>query len=184
MESYLRISNINDFIFCPHSIYLHEVYQSFDRTTYQGHFQKRGTIHHRALDDGDYSNAKRYLQGAAVYCHEHQLMGKIDLLDQKTGVLTERKYQIKTIYDGYRYQLFAQWLCLREMGYEVKSLKLYSRADNRSYPLDLPTDQELGPFFDLLGQIRAYQPNSEQVMEVSSSKCENCIYSTLCTVRP
>lgn len=47
------------------------------------------------------------LQGVSVYCEKYNLVGKIDVFDEKTGILTERKKKIKTVYDGYIYQIYA-----------------------------------------------------------------------------
>ena len=34
MEDYIAISTLNDFIFCPYSIYLHYVYMETDESVY------------------------------------------------------------------------------------------------------------------------------------------------------
>ena len=34
MEDYVRISNLNDLLFCPRSIYFHNLYSDFDETLY------------------------------------------------------------------------------------------------------------------------------------------------------
>ena len=39
-----------------------------------------------------------------------------------------------------KYQLYAQYFCLREMGYEVEKLKLYSLDDNKVYEIPLPNE--------------------------------------------
>ena len=65
------------------------------------------------------------LQGVSVYCEKYNLVGKIDVFDEKTGILTERKKKIKTVYDGYIYQIYAQYFSLIEMGYKVNELRLY-----------------------------------------------------------
>ena len=49
------------------------------------------------------------LQGISVYCEKYNLVGKIDVFDEKTGILTECKKKIKTVYDGYIYQIYAQY---------------------------------------------------------------------------
>ena len=47
-------------------------------------------------------------------------MGKIDVYRAKDKYLVERKYQLRQIYQGQIYQLWAQMFCLQEMGYEVE----------------------------------------------------------------
>lgn len=60
-------------------------------------------------DSATYSTQKGMLQGISVYCEKYNLVGKIDVFDKKTGILTERKKKIKTVYDGYIYQIYAQY---------------------------------------------------------------------------
>ena len=46
-EDYISISTLNDFIFCPYSIYLHNVYMETD----EGVYQTRGRIAHETVDE-------------------------------------------------------------------------------------------------------------------------------------
>ena len=62
------------------------------------------------------------------------------IIHKKTSTLTERKNKISTIYDGYVFQLYAQYFCMIEQGFTVKYLKLYSYSDNKSYSIKLPED--------------------------------------------
>ena len=41
MEDYISISTLNDFIFCPYSIYLHNVYMEADETMHLKLWVKR-----------------------------------------------------------------------------------------------------------------------------------------------
>lgn len=50
MIDYINISTLNDFIFCPYSIYLHNVYMETDETMYHATPQTRGKIAHGADD--------------------------------------------------------------------------------------------------------------------------------------
>ena len=43
MEDLILISNLNDFIFCPVSIYFHKLYGNQDNLTYQSQYQINGT---------------------------------------------------------------------------------------------------------------------------------------------
>ena len=43
MEETILISYLNDFIFCPVSIYFHKLYGAMDKTLYQSSFQIDGT---------------------------------------------------------------------------------------------------------------------------------------------
>jgi len=180
MELYLKISNLNDFIFCPLSIYYHQLYGELSERMYYGQAQLDGKAAHSAVDEKRYSTHKNILQSLDVYSDEYKLSGKIDIFDIEKGLLTERKKHIETIYDGYVFQLYAQCICLREMGYKVKQLRFYSSDDNKIYPVKLPEeDSEMFENFKAINEamqtfdVSSYQPKSED-------KCRNCIYNDFC----
>ena len=58
MELYLKISYLNDFIFCPLSIYYHQLYGSLDERMYYGKAQLDGKAVHSAVDEKRYSTHK------------------------------------------------------------------------------------------------------------------------------
>jgi CRISPR-associated exonuclease Cas4 len=122
MEAYIPISFLNDFIFCPRSIYFHQLYGNFNQLLYQQKPQVAGKAAHASIDEQTYSTSKNVLQGTEIYCERYKLCGKIDLFDADSGKLSERKREIKTIYDGYVFQVYAQYHALTEMGYKVKSI--------------------------------------------------------------
>lgn len=62
MDSYIRISSLNDFIFCPKSIYFHQLYENYEKELYQDMPQIRGTLNHTRIDQGKYSTSKDILQ--------------------------------------------------------------------------------------------------------------------------
>lgn len=68
----------------------------------------------------------------------------------------ERKSHISKVYLGQVYQLYGQYFCLTEMGYEVEKLKLYSMDDNQVYEIPLPTDQEIKEFESFLDIYRSF----------------------------
>ncbi len=178
MEPSIQISKINDFIFCPKSIYFHGIYGSFSEKTYHQSPQVRGKIKHEPIDNQNYSTARKYLQGSEIYCEKYGLTGKIDLYDQENEVLIERKNKINKVYDGYRYQLYAQYFCFLEMVYEVKSLQLYSLSDNKKYEVDLPDKEETDKFEEIIEQIKSFDITKS--FEQNSAKCAQCIYRELC----
>ena len=114
-----------------------------------------------------------------IWSDKYRLCGKIDVYDSEEKALIERKTKIKTIYDGYRYQLYAQYFCLVEMGYEVEKLLFHSLQDNKRYILDLPKKREINEFEGVLAQVRGFSLEDED-FEQNSEKCRNCIYSELC----
>lgn len=50
MSDYIAISTLNDFIFCPYSIYLHNVYMETDEMVYHATPQTRGRSAHETVD--------------------------------------------------------------------------------------------------------------------------------------
>lgn len=178
MDNLIQISKINDFIFCPYSIYLHSIYNSFSSYTYHSRYQRMGKIKHENIDTGQYSTAKKYLQGMSVYSEEWGLVGKIDVYDKESKSLIERKYKIKEVYDGQRYQLFAQKVCMEEMGYEVKDMFIHSLSDNKRY--QIPEDEDsLAGFFNTIAEMKVFRLEGWKA-QVNPNKCRNCIYATLC----
>lgn len=107
MENPISISNLNDFIFCPVSIYFHGLDNDTEKLTYQSSYQLNGTASHEKSDNGVYSTKKNILQSISVYSDKYNIGGKIDVFDIDTGILTERKKKIKQIFDGYIFQLYA-----------------------------------------------------------------------------
>ncbi len=180
MEAYLPISFLNDFIFCPRSIYFHQLYGRVNARLYKTSSQIRGTTAHKSIDAKKYTTARAVLQTVEIYSERYRLGGKIDTYDQKKKKLVERKKKIKVVYDGYIYQIYAQYHCLVEMGYEVKSLALYSMDDNKSYPVASPLDDlpRQEAFEQLLRDIRNFDLDAPFV--ANANKCKYCIYNNLC----
>jgi CRISPR-associated protein Cas4 len=179
MDNFLQISKINDFLYSPKSIYFHQVYQDYDIQTYHSEFQTRGNLAHDKIDNGDYSSQKRYLSGMAVASEKYELIGKIDIYDIQEKTLIERKYKIQTIHKGYLYQLYAQMLCLEEMGYEVKKMCLHSLSDNKRYKVKTPAEAELKEFMKLLQQIRNYDLTIESRKWQTTQIDDKTIYNPL-----
>jgi CRISPR-associated protein Cas4 len=101
MEENIIISNLNDFIFCPRSIYFHNLYSPYDEHIYHSNYQSRGKAAHKNIDSKKYSSKSSIITGLDVFSEEFGLIGKIDIYDSEKKELIERKRQIKTIYDGY-----------------------------------------------------------------------------------
>lgn len=180
MENPLNITALNDFIFCPVSIYFHNLYDEVERGLYQTSSQLDGTKAHETVDSGSYSTSAKVMQGLSVYSEKYNLIGKIDVFDCEKHILTERKKKIKTIYDGYIFQIYAQYFALCEMGYSVKRLRLYSMDDNKVYPVSLPEDDEtmFRKFEEVIESINNFEFDSFR--QTNSEKCRRCIYEPYC----
>ncbi|HMY80667.1 MAG TPA: type V CRISPR-associated protein Cas4 [Candidatus Absconditabacterales bacterium] len=179
MDSTINISTLNDFIFCPKSIYYHQLYGKYHKQSYQDTPQTAGTLNHESIDTQKYSSSKDILQGMEVYSSTYNLTGKIDLFHISKKSLIERKTKINKVYDGYKYQLYAQYYCLIEMGYEVDYIKLYSLSDNQIYPIDIPPQSEQKKFEQLLSNYRNFSINKPGFTQ-NINKCHKCIYRELC----
>lgn len=178
MFSEIPITTLNDFTFCPRSIYFHGVYSHFSEMHYKARPQKRGTFKHQASDDGTYSSRRKYLQGMEVSSSQYGLVGKIDIYDREEKVLIERKAKITTIYPGYILQLCGQIVCLEEMGFPVEKTLLHSLEDNKRYPYEIG-EKDWEYFFEVLENIREFSIESSQPIE-NTKKCSMCIYKSLC----
>ncbi len=181
MESYISIAYLNDFVFCPRSIYYHHLYQSFHDLHYKSNFQIQGDISHTNINEQKYSSKKDILQAIYVYCEEYKLCGRIDIFDKKTKTLIERKHSVTKIYDGYVFQLYAQYFAMIEMGYEVEKLKVYDLSKNQSHFIKLPTDDPLmkNKFIDTVNKLRNYNLYIDN-QTINEKKCLKCIYNRLC----
>jgi len=178
VEEYIQISKLNDFIFCPYSVYLHSVYEKFSQKTYHSTFQTVGKICHENIEEGRYTTSKWVLQGMEIYSEKYGIIGKADIFDIRNGKLIERKYKIKKIFDGYKYQLYAQMFCLKEMGYGIKGLYLHSLSDNKRYEIPLPDKKEIDKFESLIEKIKNYRVGANFIK--NPKKCSQCIYKPLC----
>ena len=181
MEDIILITELNDFIFCPASIYFHHLYGSRDPVLFQSEAQIKGTKAHEAVDSGCYSKKSSILQSLDVYCEKYRLLGKIDIYDGKKKILRERKRQIKQVYDGYIFQVYGQYFSLIEMGYEVDKMELYSMIDNKKYPIELPHNNinMLMKFEMLIHEMREFRLDDRFIQE-NANKCKNCIYEPAC----
>lgn len=180
MEEPILITWLNDFIFCPASIYFHNLYGDVESLSFQEKSQINGKQAHTTIDGGTYSTRASVLSGLAVYCDRYNLTGKIDLFDTKTGELTERKKKIVNIYDGYVFQLYGQYFSLTEMGYTVKRITLRSLDDNRRYPVPLPEEDPamLAKFEAAVEALRT--TDLRTFKQTNPLKCARCIYEPLC----
>lgn len=147
---------------------------------YQSEDQLNGTAAHKAVDEGNYSTKKSILMGTDIYCEKYNLIGKIDVYDLGKRVLRERKKKIVQVYDGYIFQVYAQYFALIEMGYEVQKIELYSMDDHKVYKIKLPEDdlEMLEKFEQTIKEIRSFR--LESFKQANSLKCKRCIYEPAC----
>lgn len=181
METYIPISYLNDFIFCPRSIYFHQLYGNYREELYHEKPQTAGRAVHTAIDEKSYSTKKNILIGTEIYSEKYNLHGKIDIFDIEKGMIWERKREIKQIYDGYIFQVYAHYFGLTEMGYTVSKIIIHDIIHNKNYSIPLPEEdkQMLDKFEKLINDINAYSLEKSE-FKPNINKCMKCIYSNLC----
>ena len=110
----------------------------------------------------------------------YNLVGKIDTYDRTKKLLRERKKYIKQIYDGYVFQIYAQYFAMREMGYEIKKLELYSMDDHKHYNILLPENDErmFQAFEKVIDDINTF--SMSDFTQENYLKCSRCIYEPSC----
>lgn len=186
MEQYIKLSTLNDFIFCPKSIYYHNLYDNYDNKLYQDEVQIAWSIVHESIDNAKYSTSKYILQWTSVFSENYSIAWKIDIFDIRTWELIERKNQIfldenkkAKIYLWQKYQLWGQMFCLEEMWYEVKNLSIYSVKDNKKYKIYKPSTREIIDFENILEKYRKFNLLQKDWKQ-NTQKCLKCIYRELC----
>ncbi len=178
MNNFIPLSQLNDFIFCPYSIYLHNVYMNTDEGLYQAYPQIRGKKAHTATDRKTGSNRSGDLLALPVCSIEFGIQGKIDLYRTKEQELIERKYSIKQIYRGQLYQLWGEYYCMKEMGYDIKTIAFYEISTHKKLEIPLPSEREKRELKSFILRFKEYDPTG--VIPVNTQKCRHCIYCNLC----
>lgn len=181
METYLPITYLNDFVFCPYSIYLHQVFDNNAEDLYSANPQQRGKAAHFDIDvfeQEEKAPEKETLKGAYVISNKLGVYGKIDTLFVEEKRLVESKYEIKTLYRGYYYQLWCHYYALTEMGYAIEILQFFSIKDQRTFDIGIPTEEDYKELKNHIKKIAWF--NFESAINVNPEKCKRCIYASLC----
>ncbi len=179
MSDYISLSILNDFIFCPYSIYLHSVYMEADEDIYKATPQIKGTIAHQGIDTKSGSTRRNDIMALPVFCDELGIYGKIDLYKQDKQLLIERKNNLKRIFRGQIYQLWGQYFCMKEMGYDVNHLAFYEISTNKMTDVELPGNQGKQELIRFIENFKQYDPGTT-AFTVNPNKCIHCIYCNLC----
>lgn len=127
-----------------------------------------------------YSTRKNILMAIDVYSEKYGVIGKIDMYDENKKLLVERKKHVNKIYDGYVFQLYAQYFAMLEMGYIINSLEIRSLDDNKKYKIALPNEDDamFKKFENLISEIRTF--DLENYNQDNIEKCKHCIYEDAC----
>ncbi len=178
MEFFMPISYLNDFVFCPYSVYLHQVFDNNKEETFSALPQQKGKEAHDRVDKNPTKQSKKVLNGIYVISNMLGMYGKIDQYFVNDKILVERKYKLTTIYRGYYYQIWTQFLAIEEMGYEVKELYFHSISNNQRISIAKPKPEEIIELKNHIKKIARF--DFEQKINVNPEKCKRCIYAALC----
>ena len=181
MEQYIPITAINDFLYSPCSLYLGSVYHNSDFSSKVFHSvpQVFGNLKHTNIDEKKYSTEKKFLMNEYVYSEKYKLVGKIDVYDREKGRLVERKGVVKRVYTGMKYQVYAQYFCLKEMGETPKELFLHSLKDNKRYEIPIPNKEEIKEFEKVIESIHSFNPLENDITRNCDENAKNSIYGSL-----
>ncbi len=179
MDEYISISNLNDFIFCPYSIYLQAVYMETDEDLYKASPQLLGNNAHKSSSEKNYSTRTDEIMSLPVFSNELGITGIIDNYKTENKILIERKNNLKHIFKGQIYQLWAQYFCMKEMGYPIDRIAFYEISTNKMIYQPLPTEKDKSELKLFIESFRTYSPGTTP-FAINSNKCRHCIYCNLC----
>ena len=177
-DNYIQITKLNDFYFCPASLFLRTIYNNYEEVTFYGSKVYGGKLAHKSIDNSNYSSKKNILQNLPVYSQKYNLVGKADIVDLDKLILIERKTKIKKVYKGHLYQLYAIYFCLLERGVKVNSLVIRSLQDNKIFKFKVPNKKDEIEFEAFVNEVKNFNLNN--FVQPSIEKCNMCIYKTLC----
>ena len=149
-----------------------------DEGLYHATPQTRGKLAHEPVDSKTSSNRNDDIFALPIYSEQLGLMGKIDVYKRKDKKLVERKYQLKHIFQGQIYQLWAQYYCMTEMGYAVDSIAFYEISTNKTIPVNIPSEADRKELESFILSFKSYDPLMQ--IQVNPNKCQHCIYCSLC----
>lgn len=149
-----------------------------DEGLYYATPQTKGKIAHIAIDTKKSSHRAIDLQALPIISEVYGLMGKIDIYKGKEHKLIERKFQLRNIYQGQIYQLWAQYLCMVEMGYDITSIAFYEISTNKMIPIEIPNSFQIKELEHFLKTYRDYDPSKPFFPNLN--KCKHCIYCNIC----
>jgi len=132
---------------------------------------------HKTVDEKKATQAY-LIESLPIISHEMGLTGKIDVYNKNNATLIERKYNLKQIFQGQIYQLWAQFFCMTEMGYTINHLRFYEISTHKTTEIPIPTTADKAKFTLFLSNFRNYNPR--KTFEPNPNKCLRCIYCNLC----
>jgi CRISPR-associated exonuclease Cas4 len=178
MEYFIPISYLNDFIFCPYSVYLHQVFDNSSEDIFSSLPQQKGKSAHQIIDNSEDIGSSSILKGIYIISKNLRVYGKIDTFYKDRKKLVESKFMISKLYQGYIYQIYAQYFALNEMGFLVEEISFFSVKDRKTIKIELPGEKEFSELENHVQNIIDFDFNSK--IKVNQNKCKHCIYCNLC----
>lgn len=178
-DNFINITALNDFLFCPYSIYLHNAFMDMDGDVFVAAPQVKGKAAHKEIDSRTFSMSENDVQSLKVYSNELGLMGVIDLYRKDEKHLVELKTRVgDSLFLGQKAQLWAQYYCLSEMGYKVERISVYEKSTGIFHDVKIPDNDDKQVLTDLIRKFREF--DFSQKIEINTKKCTHCIYCNLC----
>jgi len=146
--------------------------------SYHSNIQVTGKAAHRTIDSNQYSTSKSNITGLNVFSDTLGIIGKIDIYKKSEKLLLERKYKLIEIYRGQIYQIWGQYFCMKEMGYEIEKLIFYSTSTNKTFNMNIPTQENYDELKNFINQFKQF--NLDEQINININKCKHCIYCNLC----
>ena len=150
---------------------------STDESLYHASPQTRGRAAHNTIDNNTFADRKS-ITSLSVISNKLELIGKIDIYKPQKKLLIERKFRLDNIYKGQLYQLWSQYYCMSEMGYDVELIEFYETSRNRHISVPLPGEKEYNEIIEVIDNIRTYNPLMP--LKTNINKCRHCIYCNMC----
>ena len=100
MDDIIKISNINDFIFCPASIYFHNLYGNENKLMFQSKYQLNGTKAHETVDENKYSTKAEIITALDVYSEQYRIIRKRNYWSKEKSIL--KKYMTDIFFNFMR----------------------------------------------------------------------------------
>ena len=138
-EDYISISTLNDFIFCPYSIYLHNVYMETDEGLYHATPQTRGKIAHETIDTKKASNRAGDLQSLPILSEKLSVFSYPYMkLTIRSVLLTTSRLILLTSLANYSQALIAYWYSMHQTQ-KSRSLEMPFTVKQISFTYSLQT---------------------------------------------
>ena len=150
-----------------------------DEDMYKATPQLSGGNAHSAINNRSSTTRKDDIMALPVYSDELGLTGIIDIYKGEQHLLIERKNNLKQIFRGQIYQLWAQYFCMIEMGYHIEKIAFYEISTNKMMYQPIPSDKDKAELVTFIQKFRDYSPDTTHFV-VNPNKCRHCIYCNLC----